>query len=503
MPRPSLPTGHVIPGFPRIDRALHIDGALEVYRLADPAERILVHIPETVEPSELAARRLTTWWRALGADRVTVESANGVPAAFQAVLHLKGKCIGAEKRAAPPSEEDLCALLGATCDAGSIALAQATDPWLVPSLVWWDSSATGSAVPIYAGADHVEEKHLVRSAARLVYEYAAGIDVTEVKGAIAPLSRWVKTAGPRISGVLERCLSDGRDRIQTFDELRACLEAPAADKGEATESRAKDRHAGLAGVAGMHELRNLLEKEVIGPIREPERFKKYGLSIPNGVLLYGPPGCGKTWIARKLSEELGHFFVEVTPSEVASPYIHDTVLRIRELFETAVERAPSVMFIDEFEALVPSRADLGGHQQYKSEEVNEFLTHLNECAAKKVFVIAASNEPDKIDPAVRRTGRLDKLIYVGPPDPEARTEMLRMHLSGRPTTTKFDYDRIAASLEGYSASDIKFLVDQAARVAIESNVEISEGIVLKARDGVPPSVTAAVEAKYKGFVARG
>lgn len=81
--------------------------------------------------------------------------------------------------------------------------------------------------------------------------------------------------------------------------------------------------------------------------------------------------------------------------------------------------------------------------------------------------------------------------------------MLRMHLSGRPTTTKFDYDRIAASLEGYSASDIKFLVDQAARVAIESNVEISEGIVLKARDGVPPSVTAAVEAKYKGFVARG
>ena len=95
-----------------------------------------------------------------------------------------------------------------------------------------------------------------------------------------------------------------------------------------------------------------------------------------------PPGCGKTYIARQLAEELGYFFVEIIPSEVASPYIHGSTLRIREAFDQAAEKTPAVVFIDEFEALVPVRAELGGHQQYKSEEVNEFLAHLDSCGEK-------------------------------------------------------------------------------------------------------------------------
>jgi len=253
----------------------------------------------------------------------------------------------------------------------------------------------------------------------------------------------------------------------------------------------------------MRELRALLQQDVIAPIRDPERFKKYGLSIPNGILLYGPPGCGKTWIARKLAEELDHFFVELVPSEIASPYIHDSVLRIREAFDKAADRAPSILFVDEFEALAPSRASLGGAQQYKSEEVNELLVHLNACAEKGVFVIGATNEPEKIDPAIRRTGRLDKLVYIGPPDSEARGEMLRMHLSGRPVALDIDCTAIAATLEGYSASDIRFLVDQAARIAIGLNAEISTDMVFAARRGVPASVTAEDEARYRAFVARG
>ena len=108
------------------------------------------------------------------------------------------------------------------------------------------------------------------------------------------------------------------------------------------------------------------------------------------------------------------------------------------LFDDAAAQAPSVIFIDEFEALVPSREGLGGHQQYKSEEVNEFLAHLNGSAQKKIFVIAATNQPGKIDSAMLRTGRLDKHIYVGPPDLEARTEMLALHLQGRPVAPDVD-----------------------------------------------------------------
>ena len=253
----------------------------------------------------------------------------------------------------------------------------------------------------------------------------------------------------------------------------------------------------------MNALKELLRREVVAPIRNPEPYRRYGLSIPNGILLYGPPGCGKTYIARQLAEELGHFFVEIIPSELASPYIHQSVIRIREVFETAAAQAPAIMFIDEFEALVPPRGELGGHQQYKAEEVNEFLAHLNGCSEKKIFVIAATNQPDKIDPAVRRTGRLDKLIYVGPPDAEARREMLALHLEGRPVATDVDLGELSNALEGYSASDIRFLVDEAARDALRSGQDITQDSFRTAMVRIHPSVTTEIEPQYQSIEQRG
>jgi ATPase family protein associated with various cellular activities (AAA) len=506
--RPSLPSGHALPGFPGVEKAVHVDSAVEVYLLADASERILVHVRAEFEPRATASSRLLSWWEALGNERVVVESVLPTSGALQAILHVKGEWLGTEKKrgAMPAEEPELLALLGALCDVGVIALTLRAEPSLAPALVWWDKSDGGRVSPVYVGQAAVEEERLVQSAARLVYEHASGIVLPGAKGTIVPLSKWAKTAGPQISVVLDRCLSTGSERLRTLAEVKQNVERGsigAGKRGGTGLSAASRLGKGLSAVAGMRELRALLEKEVVAPIRDPEPFKKYGLSIPNGILLYGPPGCGKTWIARKLAEEVGHFFVELIPSEVASPYIHDSVLRIREIFDLAAERAPSIVFIDEFEALAPSRADLGGFQQYKSEEVNELLAHLNASAEKKVFVIAATNEPQKIDPAMRRTGRLDKLIYVGPPDAEARAEMLRMHLAGRPVVANLDYAGIAATLEGYSASDIKFLVDQAARAAIEVRAEISGETVLVARARVPPSVTAEDEARYKGFVTRG
>ena len=223
----------------------------------------------------------------------------------------------------------------------------------------------------------------------------------------------------------------------------------------------------------------------------------------NGILLFGPPGCGKTYIARQLAEELGHFFLELIPSELASPYIHQSVIKIREVFSSAAEHAPSVLFIDEFEALVPSRAEMGGHQQYKAEEVSEFLVHLNECSEKNIFVIAATNEPHKLDAAARRTGRLDKLIYIGPPDEEARREMLSLHLQGRPMSDDLSLDRLAKDLGGYAASDLRFLVDEAAREALKNKEPISYHYFQSAMRRVPPSISLAIEAQYKSIQQRG
>jgi SpoVK/Ycf46/Vps4 family AAA+-type ATPase len=260
---------------------------------------------------------------------------------------------------------------------------------------------------------------------------------------------------------------------------------------------------GLSQVVGMAELKQQLSHEIIEAFRNPNLYRRYRVSVPNGILFYGPPGCGKTYIARCLAEELGFFFQYCRPSDVASPFIHDTVRKIHDLFTAAIEKAPSVLFIDEFDAFVPTRSQLGGFQHYKAEEVNEFLANLEGCAERNVLVIAATNEPERIDPAVRRAGRFDKLIYIPPPDAKARAALLAHYLEGRPLAEPIDGEGIAAILDGYSASDIKFLTDETARMALARTELISTETLLAAMGRVPPSITKEDEQRYASFRSRG
>ena len=282
------------------------------------------------------------------------------------------------------------------------------------------------------------------------------------------------------------------ERPRDGDAAERRLAVPEAPQGEAdSELR------GLERIAGMQRLKATLVRDVVNPLREPERYRRFGVGIPNGVLLYGPPGCGKTFFAECLGQEIGFAFEVIGPSDVGSTFIHGSQLRIAELFKRARKRAPCVLFVDEVDALVPTRE--AALQSHRASEVNEWLTQLNRAGDKGVFVIAATNQPDQLDPAVLRTGRLDKTFYVGPPDREARKAMFDLYLRGRPLGDAADPGRLADRTEGWMASDIRFLVDEAARRALADDAPgISEAHLIEAIRRNPPSVSQEEIARYEG-----
>ena len=242
---------------------------------------------------------------------------------------------------------------------------------------------------------------------------------------------------------------------------------------------------GFKDIAGMKELKAYLTQRVIFVIKDRERAEKYRLTPPNGMLLYGPPGCGKTFVAEKFAEETGFNFALVKSSDLASSFLHGSQEKIAQLFKQAEAKAPVVLCFDEFDALVPDRSNPGS--QYVTSEVNEFLTQLNNCSARGIFVVATSNRPDKIDPAVLRTGRIDKQVYVPLPDREARREMFLLHLAGRPYVG-IDVDRLADLTDGYIASDIAYVVNDAAMTAAFTDQPISEEILEASVASTHPSL---------------
>lgn len=254
---------------------------------------------------------------------------------------------------------------------------------------------------------------------------------------------------------------------------------------------------GFKDIAGMKELKELLYKQVIFVIQNKELAEQYRITTPSGILLYGPPGCGKSYFAEKFAEETGMNFILIKSSDLGSSFAHGTQEKISKLFKIAEQNAPIVLCFDEFDAFVPDRSSLM-HQNI-SGEVNEFLSQMNNCAQRGIFIVATSNRPDKIDPAVRRTGRLDKNVYVPLPDMEARREMFNLYLRKRPVCSEINIIKLAELTDGYIASDIAYIVNDAAMSAAYAREPISEEHLLTSLANTSPSLKREVMEAYENI----
>jgi transitional endoplasmic reticulum ATPase len=217
----------------------------------------------------------------------------------------------------------------------------------------------------------------------------------------------------------------------------------------------------------------MLTESVLWPLTYPDTFARLGVSAPRGVLLYGPPGCGKTYLVKAIAGTGKANVLSVKGAELLSKWVGDSERAVRELFRRAREAAPTLVFLDEVDALAPTRGQAtdGGTTD---RVVAALLTELDGVESlRNVVVIGATNRPDLIDPALLRPGRLERLVYVPPPDAEARTAILRASSKSVPLDESVDLAALGASLEGFSAADCSALIRESALAAMRESLEAS------------------------------
>ena len=252
-------------------------------------------------------------------------------------------------------------------------------------------------------------------------------------------------------------------------------------------------------VGGLEEVKQSLKEAVEWPLKNPEMFKRLGITPPKGILLYGPPGCGKTLLARAVATESEANFISIRGPEIFSKWVGESEKAIREIFRKARMAAPSIIFFDEFDALVPSRG-AGGDSRVTERVISQLLTEIDGLMTlQNVLVIAATNRPDLIDPAVLRPGRFDRRVYVPEPTEEARLKILEIQTKDMPLDDSVSITDLARRMADYSGADIESVVREAAIHALRRSTESSTVTLADFEDalaGTSPSITPDMERWY-------
>ena len=317
---------------------------------------------------------------------------------------------------------------------------------------------------------------------------------------VADLAALVREAALRAAA---RASSDGKPPVLTQDDLIGATTVIRPLSRSATEEVSVGSVT-LDDVGDMIATKQALTEAVLWPLQHPDTFQRLGVAPPRGVLLYGPPGCGKTYVVRALASS-GRLSVHaVKGAELMDKWVGASEKAVRELFRRARDSAPSLVFLDEIDALAPRRG-----QSFDSgvtdRVVAALLTELDGIEPlRDVVVLGATNRPDLIDPALLRPGRLEKLVFVEPPDTQARREILRTAGKSVPLSDDVDLDALAADLEGYSAADCVALLREAALTAMRRSIDaadVTAADVANARATVRPSLDPAQVESLKAFSA--
>jgi transitional endoplasmic reticulum ATPase len=259
-------------------------------------------------------------------------------------------------------------------------------------------------------------------------------------------------------------------------------------------------------IGGLEEAKQELREAVEWPLKHPESFKRMGIEPPRGILLYGPPGSGKTLLARAVATESEANFIAIKGPELLSKWVGESEKGIRETFRKARMAAPAIIFFDEIDALVPARSSGFGDSHVTERVISQLLTELDGLEKlENVVVLAATNRPDLIDPAVLRPGRFDRLVLVPAPDKKARLEIFKIHTRGMPLAKDVDLDVLATETEGYVGADIAAICREAAMLVLRRDIkgkEVKMADFREAMKKIKPSVTKEIEKTYEAFSGR-